>query len=377
MGNQGMTNWKFTAFLTITLMLVAGMFSNAAMASDGQGTMVITTITPGGDAAAGNATQIEAGTAAAPDATPPTPAIPAILSANGNGLSLVFTYSVAVPAGGSAINMDGGLVEIAIPSGWTVPHASVTADDGAALIATDAEGDDALKRIVLTKSGDNATAVGIKLTGDEWSVAAGETATLTITLASVTTATPSSLYVPSGAHPYREYTFRTRSMAKDGSLRSLVVADNGLNPQPRLRVGVVTAGKGQLDVSPIVYQSEMDRNISLVFTAQGPMYDYTDNGTEVNSTIAITIPDWSNTSTNRELPTGTVSLPYHVSQAPCYLGTQTKRFRSVVKWQRLTSPGWRTARRFMLPIERLMFPPMLLPVDLQCKQRQSQVLSRM
>ena len=171
MGNQGMTNWKFTAFLTIALMLVAGMFSNAAMASDGQGTMVITTITPGG--AAGNATQIEAGTAADATTTPPTPAVPAILSANGNGLSLLFTYSVAVPAGGSAINMDGGLVEIAIPSGWTVPHASVTADDGGPLFPTDstaADATDANKRIVLTKSGDNATKVGIKLTGDDWSV---------------------------------------------------------------------------------------------------------------------------------------------------------------------------------------------------------------
>ena len=297
MGIQGMTNWKFTAFLTIALMLVAGLFSNAAMASDGQGTIVITTITPG--TAAGNATTIADGTAADLTTTPATPAVPAIVSANGNGLSLEFTYTVAVPTGGSAINMDGGLVEIAIPSGWTVPHASVSAADGAAndeaLFPTDSTATgatDVNKRIVLTKSGDNATKVGVKLTGDEWSVAVGETASLTITLASVTTATPSSLHVPAGAHPYREYTFRTRSMAKGGSLRSLVIADNGLNPQPRLRVGVVTAGKGQLDVSPIVYESEADRNISLVFTAQGPMYDYTDaTDGAVDSTITITIPD--------------------------------------------------------------------------------------
>ena len=41
MGIQGMTNWKFSAFLAITLMLVAGLFSSTAMAAanDGHGTM--------------------------------------------------------------------------------------------------------------------------------------------------------------------------------------------------------------------------------------------------------------------------------------------------------------------------------------------------
>ena len=43
MGNQGMTNWKFSAFLTITLMLVAGLFSSTAMAAanDGHGTITV------------------------------------------------------------------------------------------------------------------------------------------------------------------------------------------------------------------------------------------------------------------------------------------------------------------------------------------------
>ena len=34
MGNQGMTNWKLTAFLAIALMLMAGLFSNAAFAQE-------------------------------------------------------------------------------------------------------------------------------------------------------------------------------------------------------------------------------------------------------------------------------------------------------------------------------------------------------
>ena len=46
MGNQGMTNWKFSAFLAIALMLIAGLFSSTAMAAsaanDGQGTITVT-----------------------------------------------------------------------------------------------------------------------------------------------------------------------------------------------------------------------------------------------------------------------------------------------------------------------------------------------
>ena len=39
MGNQGMTNWKFSAFFAIALILVAGMFASTAIAADGDGTV--------------------------------------------------------------------------------------------------------------------------------------------------------------------------------------------------------------------------------------------------------------------------------------------------------------------------------------------------
>ena len=42
MGNQGMTNWKLTALFAISLMLIAGLFSNAAIARDGSGTASVT-----------------------------------------------------------------------------------------------------------------------------------------------------------------------------------------------------------------------------------------------------------------------------------------------------------------------------------------------
>ena len=48
MGNQGMTNWKLTALFAISLMLIAGLFSNAAIARDGSGTASVTWSESGG-----------------------------------------------------------------------------------------------------------------------------------------------------------------------------------------------------------------------------------------------------------------------------------------------------------------------------------------
>ena len=275
MGNQGMTNWKFTAFLTIALMLVAGMFSSTAMAAanDGQGTISLA-VTVGDNFQA----------AADP--------LPQILLAGEEGYTLTFTYTVGDDAGPlGAIDMNGGMVEIAIPGeGWKVPKANVTVTDGGdTLIATDADGADALKRIVFT-GGDDLTKIGVKLDAD-WNVAADASTSLTIAITGVTTGTPNSLYVPQDGRPYREYTFRTRTMAKDGSLRSLVIGADGANPQPIARVGNVGDGKGQVDVSLVVYEAETARNIELVFTAAGPMYDSnTATGTAVDAAITITAP---------------------------------------------------------------------------------------
>ena len=42
MGNQGTKNWKLSAFFVISLMLIAGLYSNAAMAAAGDGTGAVT-----------------------------------------------------------------------------------------------------------------------------------------------------------------------------------------------------------------------------------------------------------------------------------------------------------------------------------------------
>ena len=39
MGNQGMTNWKFSMFIVIALTLVAGLFADTAIAGRGDGAM--------------------------------------------------------------------------------------------------------------------------------------------------------------------------------------------------------------------------------------------------------------------------------------------------------------------------------------------------
>jgi hypothetical protein len=41
MGNQGTKDWKLTAFFAISLMLIAGLFSDAALAGDGDGNVTV------------------------------------------------------------------------------------------------------------------------------------------------------------------------------------------------------------------------------------------------------------------------------------------------------------------------------------------------
>ena len=41
MGNQGTKNWKLGAFFAVSLMLIAGLFSNAAIAGDGDGMITV------------------------------------------------------------------------------------------------------------------------------------------------------------------------------------------------------------------------------------------------------------------------------------------------------------------------------------------------
>ena len=86
-----MTNWKFSAFFAIALMLIAGLFSTTAMAADGDGSMAITDPAAASDVV----NNLEAGS------TIPT---------------MTFTYTGLTMSPTS--KMDGGLLQMVIPADW-------------------------------------------------------------------------------------------------------------------------------------------------------------------------------------------------------------------------------------------------------------------
>ena len=92
MGNQGTKDWKLTAFFAIGLMLIAGLFGNAAIAADGDGTI-----------------EVKWGTATSLDNDE-------VLFAGYEGNMVQFTYTV------SNISMVGGALQITIPNGWSIPE---------------------------------------------------------------------------------------------------------------------------------------------------------------------------------------------------------------------------------------------------------------
>ena len=122
MGNRGMTNWKLTALFAVSLMLIAGLFSNAAIARDGSGTASVTW-TPAG--LEGRATPAQAAVFRGNDvlyeydgdvntgATAETAAFRDPLPANSTENQLMFSYRVTT-------NMAGGQVKFSLPTDWKI-----------------------------------------------------------------------------------------------------------------------------------------------------------------------------------------------------------------------------------------------------------------
>ena len=112
-----MTNWKFTAFFAITLMLVAGLFSSTAAASNGHGTMGVTAAATGDDFQGADE-----------NATPP---LPQILFAGEEGHTLTFIYEATK-------DMDGGKVEITQLNrdDWTIPFNTTEEGDNITIAQT-------------------------------------------------------------------------------------------------------------------------------------------------------------------------------------------------------------------------------------------------
>ena len=284
MGNQGMTNWKFSAFFAIALMLVAGLFTSTAVALDGTGTVAVEWDADLNEASPGDAAASNPLDAASAENT------------------VQFTYTVpdTVPEGadGADYDMSSGAFRLVIPSGFTVTKKWITiSDDTTVLYDTnadgkvdtaageDADGDtaDTRKRVqILPVSGDNVSSVEVSLDAT-WA----DGGTLTIRFGNVGAPTPSRLPFRYGTAAtdayYEEYQFTSYSKKKDGTLTRLKVTEANPEPQPYVRVGSVAAGTGTVAVTPAtVIQGETGLDFRLVYTAPGPIY---------NGTIVVTVPD--------------------------------------------------------------------------------------
>ena len=246
MGNQGMTNWKFSAFLAIALMLVAGLFSTTAMAADGDGQMSITT---------------------------PDEATRNNLEAGSTILSMAFSYGAA--PGQTIGDMAGGLVQMTIPADW-----KFTADDAASIVAVTAGG--------TLLSGPTDKTVRIQLASDL-------SAAMTFTLTNIVVPIPDRLTDGDRSYRYEEYEFTTYSRTRSGNLRKLdpIVERGDLDSDPatpdttrvtitqaRVRVGnIAAATSGKVAITPEkAYETYNDpvegpHRFVIKFTADGPMWN--------------------------------------------------------------------------------------------------------
>ena len=318
MGNQGTTNWKLTAFFAISLMLIAGLFSNAAIAGNGDGEITV--------GWSGDATDVVTGVSDVPtdsrddDENGTADDVTAPLAAGSRDNSLKFTYTV------EDVSMAGGLLQIDIPADWTihkqVQDATTTFDETTVfdeVLVTVDTGDGTDVEIYDSMAQDITTAelntthinpAGTKSThgevtiGDPIKVTLGSGwfngGTLVITLGNVQTAIPSSLRVAAVTDGYPDYTayaFEARSQERNGRPVRLRPSTDNPNPQPRVRVGNILGNRlpsaEVADAAPVKDTTKREVTVDppksypgethdyiVVFTAPGPMY-----GRELNITF--------------------------------------------------------------------------------------------
>ena len=322
MGNQGMTNWKFSLFLVIALTLVAGLFADTALARNGDGTIVLdvggTDATDGSFDTLPTGAQLVPADPGDPATSPPEPAIPQVLKANSAGLGLRFTYTADDLQDGP-INMNGGKVRIAVDATWKVKVDNIRSvaeiegdpeylylvgarltDDVAFAIATPSEAvtaevatmirGPALKaargdrRITLSVNGDGfVTRIEVELDEFAWNVDRGDGRELQIVITGVTAPIPTRLSTVRGV-PYKNYQFTTSSTVT-GSFVRLTDNDVGEEAQPSIKIGniasgpavtdadgVVTIKAGAVSASPTMYVGD-EGDFKITFKAAGPIYD--------------------------------------------------------------------------------------------------------
>ena len=283
MGNQGTKDWKLTAFFAISLMLIAGVFGNAAIAADGDG-------------------EIEVTWAASASSLTDDVTDDAILFAGYEGNAIQFTYTV------SNISMVGGALQITIPDDWSIPEIAddavdelyqsvkVTDGDGPIIYETSATSlitatTDA-REVAYGSFSLSDTKIGFTF-GTNWS----NGGTLVILLGSVTTPIPSHLQEDLDTNnPYTAYTFETKSKSRGGTFVRLRPSAGNLDTQPRVRVGNIQGTRTEYDdesyagneltkrvvtVTPATSYPGEKHDYIVTFTAPGPMY---------NSSLTVTFP---------------------------------------------------------------------------------------
>ncbi len=319
MGNQGTKDWKLTAFFAIGLMLIAGLFGNAAIAADGDGEIAVTW---GPDVLSLNG---------------------AILFAGSEGNTVQFTYTA------DGVNMNGGSVRIIpIPNGWKVPAEKVQVKDGdnrLFLVGTPLAGiGDTLtvtagttdepvqldvgetlattlkdqRRVTFTRDGDYITAIEVKLDSENWDT---DATALQITFIDTTVPIPDRLVYPDNdpaMQPYAEYTFITESKTKRGSFTQLNPTSDVLDPQPRVRVGNIEASvAGTVKITPEIAYEGKEYTFKIVFEALGPIYDWGTTDTDivvgVQSGVSLPFMTDDNVSFSTKGPVRFETIPIDVS----------------------------------------------------------------
>ena len=300
MGNQGMTNWKFSMFFVIALTLVAGLFADTALAGNGDGTMIRSLTIPTDAVLIPDEEIVKAGTidVAATDNVD-------------EGLGLKFTYMADGADGASPIDMNGGTVRLKIHPDWKIGIDNIESVSdgttgtttllylrGAKLtdVAEDAVGEVAAaaapsmirgpalksdrnnRRIKLDLDADgNVTYINVELDGFDWGIDRATGRKLTITLARVTVPIPVAL--SRSGRPVKTYEFTAYSGAPGSTPRKLK-PDNDVNTDthPIVEVGNIDSDNAiEVSVSPAkayVGDEASGKNaFKVTIKALGPIYD--------------------------------------------------------------------------------------------------------
>ena len=211
MGNQGMTNWKFSAFFAITLMLIAGVFSTTAMAADGDGYATVTSIGGTGvDSTTADNYRIHAGATTT--------------------IIITYTADTALQA-----SLAGGSIRVNIPAGWRGGTGNTVGATGGILASS-----------TTLPTGKDAPPVYVTIP----STFADVVVTLTNIKAPKVDALPDGPRDRSDQHKLYEFTTSSRTIS--GNYRTLAVDTTRTKRsevQPTVKVGNIVGDTGKLTIA--------------------------------------------------------------------------------------------------------------------------------